>query len=1059
MNTKNTQNAFGLYCRTTVGGAALLASMIGLAACSDSDSSDNNSAPYEMKTVAAADKLPSCTDSNVGQMAYIESTQEVVYCAQNNWLTMKGADGKDGASCSVKSSDKGYDVYCGSELVGTLSNGSDGAAGKDGVDGKDGKDGAAGKDGVNGKDGTNGLDGKDGVNGKDGTNGLDGKDGADGKDGTNGLDGKDGADGKDGTNGLDGKDGQDGAPGTSCIATMLEDESGAAISCGGEYVGTIYNGLNGDKGDPGENCTVTDAFNGNVTITCDNESVTVFKAMCFTNAYDPDSLVCIRGKLFKPCELDAESDYRFIDTTTHFCQVTRDDNGKITAAKAYGKCKVKVDGQDELASVTYDPEKQFCANNADENLNDYSVQDLCGTDKKTFLPKTQFCAAEDKDVHDLCDIINAEKKHELVKYDPTTQFCANNKNADLNDYSVQDLCINGSTKATFYPKTQFCATQDNKVHDLCKVEVKGQTDLELVTYDPTTQFCANNKTEALNDYSVQDLCINGSTKATFYPKTQFCAEEDNKVYDKCDVAEGKSTVKKIYNPITQFCAAEDKSIQYLCGRDKFDPTKKFCWRDETDSLITDICQGNPEYNPKQYKCALTDNSLPKTYELIKYVKVGDQVWMAENRLKGDFVDNNDYETGIKTAPATQLYYYCYKNKQGNCYTEDEETKAKTITGGGLYTFKVARRVCPVGWHLPSKPEFETLLEVMGLSSSSGLITMSGYNYNISRDTWENFWSNPTETRFWSRTPDGTGKVYTVYMDNGTVKPSEQSFADVANYVASVRCLEGEIEEQLCEETPQAGVESCYDAAYNLMYDYRDATVKTYKTAVPVKNSSKTHTDVWMAENLDYTTAEGSENATYGKLYTWTAASSACPKGWHLPTDAEWANLAAVADAEGYTLEEALKSTSVDAWGTGAVGVDAYKFTALPAGGKWYDNAYVVAQADYATNGCEALLGHYPTLDACQQANEPYCPGGELCMEDEMIHPNACNETVYGTCTALSATIAAYPKKPAAGEKVATFWTAKKVATDMYQGVMLTKDDNTSAAYLKTSSMSVRCLLD
>ena len=50
----------------------------------------------------------------------------------------------------------------------------------------------------------------------------------------------------------------------------------------------------------------------------------------------------------------------------------------------------------------------------------------------------------------------------------------------------------------------------------------------------------------------------------------------------------------------------------------------------------------------------------------------------------------------------------------------------------------------------------------------------------------------------------------------------------------------------------------------------------------------------MAENLDIE-VEGSfcydndpENCKkYGRLYTWEAAKKACPKGWHLPSDAEW----------------------------------------------------------------------------------------------------------------------------------------------------------------------------
>ncbi|UCH10809.1 MAG: hypothetical protein JSU61_02665 [Fidelibacterota bacterium] len=58
---------------------------------------------------------------------------------------------------------------------------------------------------------------------------------------------------------------------------------------------------------------------------------------------------------------------------------------------------------------------------------------------------------------------------------------------------------------------------------------------------------------------------------------------------------------------------------------------------------------------------------------------------------------------------------------------------------------------------------------------------------------------------------------------------------------------------------------------------------------------------WMAENLKTThTADGSDltgvfvynNSSsyadeYGRLYTWEAALSACPGGWHLPSDEEW----------------------------------------------------------------------------------------------------------------------------------------------------------------------------
>lgn len=53
--------------------------------------------------------------------------------------------------------------------------------------------------------------------------------------------------------------------------------------------------------------------------------------------------------------------------------------------------------------------------------------------------------------------------------------------------------------------------------------------------------------------------------------------------------------------------------------------------------------------------------------------------------------------------------------------------------------------------------------------------------------------------------------------------------------------------------------------------------------------------IWLAENLRYRVTHNSqyyENQPnqYGRLYTWSAAMIACPKGWHLASDQEWNHL-------------------------------------------------------------------------------------------------------------------------------------------------------------------------
>lgn len=58
------------------------------------------------------------------------------------------------------------------------------------------------------------------------------------------------------------------------------------------------------------------------------------------------------------------------------------------------------------------------------------------------------------------------------------------------------------------------------------------------------------------------------------------------------------------------------------------------------------------------------------------------------------------------------------------------------------------------------------------------------------------------------------------------------------------------------------------------------------------------TQTWMIENLAFNASEGcraynNDNGNvskYGYLYSWEAAKTSCPEGWHLPSDEEWAIL-------------------------------------------------------------------------------------------------------------------------------------------------------------------------
>lgn len=79
---------------------------------------------------------------------------------------------------------------------------------------------------------------------------------------------------------------------------------------------------------------------------------------------------------------------------------------------------------------------------------------------------------------------------------------------------------------------------------------------------------------------------------------------------------------------------------------------------------------------------LTDSRDGKQY---KTVKIGTQTWMAEN-------------LAFKAATGC----YAYENIENNA-----------IIYGYLYNWETANKVCPSGWHLPSKIEWANLNEYLG----------------------------------------------------------------------------------------------------------------------------------------------------------------------------------------------------------------------------------------------------------------------------------------------------------------------------------------------------------
>ncbi len=92
----------------------------------------------------------------------------------------------------------------------------------------------------------------------------------------------------------------------------------------------------------------------------------------------------------------------------------------------------------------------------------------------------------------------------------------------------------------------------------------------------------------------------------------------------------------------------------------------------------------------------------------KWVKIGTQVWMAENLAYLPVV----YPSTIYSA--FQPYYYVY-DYEGSDLKEARNGNHRKY--GVLYNWEAAINACPSGWHLPTDAEWKTLEKYLGMDAS------------------------------------------------------------------------------------------------------------------------------------------------------------------------------------------------------------------------------------------------------------------------------------------------------------------------------------------------------
>ena len=164
---------------------------------------------------------------------------------------------------------------------------------------------------------------------------------------------------------------------------------------------------------------------------------------------------------------------------------------------------------------------------------------------------------------------------------------------------------------------------------------------------------------------------------------------------------------------------------------------------------------------------MTDSRDGQTY---KTVTIGTQTWMAQNL---------NYETANS---------YCYDDNASNCTKYGRLYRWVAAVGksesecGKGYTCSLPsgniQGVCPSGWHLPSKAEWETLFNAVGGQSTAGMILKSTSGWNSS--------GNGSDAFAFSALPAGNRSGNGVYYDEGNLANFWSSTEGTSDFAYSMR---------------------------------------------------------------------------------------------------------------------------------------------------------------------------------------------------------------------------------------------------------------------------------
>lgn len=164
------------------------------------------------------------------------------------------------------------------------------------------------------------------------------------------------------------------------------------------------------------------------------------------------------------------------------------------------------------------------------------------------------------------------------------------------------------------------------------------------------------------------------------------------------------------------------------------------------------------------------------------VKIGNQVWMAENLRVGRFRDGSGMLSGLHADyewAGAGSAYAIYPHD----YIDGLNSDAEVIEAYGiLYNWNAvndSRGLCPTGWHVPTDDEWDELATNLGGHDVAGGMLKSKRTAPVSEPRWESPNTGATDSYGFSALPGGARSYNGRYADAGYWGVWWSSTGDVA----------------------------------------------------------------------------------------------------------------------------------------------------------------------------------------------------------------------------------------------------------------------------------------